>query len=115
MASLTPMPNSESRRPTFLRQWRQFRDLNQADAADRLDIKQGTLSKIERGDIPYNQDFLERAALAYGCDVEDLLSVDPLKPDPPKLVYSRLRNAPKAVQEQALRILDALLKDGTNG
>lgn len=51
--------------------------MNQEDAAGRLGIKQGTLSKIERGELPYNQDFLEQAARAYGCDVEDLLAVRP--------------------------------------
>lgn len=107
--------NPHTRQRTFLREWRKYRGLSQTEAAERVEIDQTTLGRIERGVVPYNQDFLERLALAYGCDVEDLLSVDPLKPDPPKLVYNRLRAAPKAVQEQALRILDALLRDGTNG
>lgn len=100
------------RKPTFIRAWRKFRDLTQVEAADRIEIKQGTLSKIERGDLPYNQDFLERAALAYGCDVSDLLENDPLRPDPPKLVWDRLKAAPRDVQETALAIIDALLKAG---
>jgi len=48
----------------------------------------------------------------YGCDPSDILNIDPMKPDPPRLVYDRLRAADKAVQERALAILDALLKAG---
>lgn len=103
-------PDASSRQPTFIRAWRQHRELTQVEAAERIDIKQSTLSKIERGDLPYNQDFLERAALAYGCDVSDLLEIDPLKPLPPKLVWNRLRAAPKDIQDKAFAILDALLK-----
>ncbi len=100
------------RLPTFLRQWRKFKDLTQEEAAERVGVTQATLTRIERGVIPYNHDFLERLALAYGCDPEDLLSIDPLKPDPPRLIYDRLKLAPKDVQDQAIAIIDALLKAG---
>lgn len=86
--------------------------LSQEKAAERMGIEQGTLSKIERGVLPYNQDFLELAALAYGCDPEDFLSIDPLKPDAPKLVYSKMRNAPLAVQKRIVEVVEALLKAG---
>lgn len=51
-------------------------------------------------------------ALVYGCDPSDILNIDPTQPDPPRLVYDRLRSADRAVQERALAILDALLKAG---
>lgn len=60
----------------------------------------------------YNQDFLERIALVYGCEPSDILNIDPLKPDPPRLVYDRLRAANKDVQDRAMAVLDALLKAG---
>lgn len=100
------------RAPTFLRAWRKYRKLSRDVAAERVDIDGTTLGRIERGEIPYNQDFLERMALVYGCDPSDILNIDPMKPDPPRLVYDRLRSADKAVQERALAILDALLKAG---
>jgi len=100
------------RAPTFLRAWRKHRKLSRDEAADRIEIDGTTLGRIERGDVPYNQDFLERIALVYGCDPSDLLNIDPLRPDPPRLVYNRLRNAEKEVQDRALAILDALLKAG---
>jgi transcriptional regulator with XRE-family HTH domain len=110
------MENSDEikqrRQPTFLRQWRKHRALSQEEAADRIGVKQGTLSKVERGELPYNQDFLERVALAYGCEPEDLLSVNPLKPDPLRLVVSDLRKAPADVRARAINVLEALLKAG---
>lgn len=108
------MPESERimRDPTFLREWRKYLKLSQEKAAERLSVKQGTLSKIERRLIPYNQDFLKKACDAYGRDLDELLFVNPLKPDPPRLVYSALRKAPHDVQRRALSIIEAFLKAG---
>lgn len=108
MASRKKSPHN--RRDTFLRNWRKFRELTLQRAADRLDIDYTTLGRIERGEVPYNQDLLERLAMAYGCEVTDLLDIDPLKPDAPKLVYSRLRHASPEIQRQALAIMEAFLK-----
>lgn len=94
----------------FLREWREFKKLSQEDAADRAEIDRTSLSKVENGKVPYNQDLLERLALAYGCDPDDLISMDPLKLDPPRLVYNQLRHAPPELQRQAANIIAALLK-----
>lgn len=103
---------AHTRAKTFLKEWREFRSLTQEEAAERLEIDRTTLSKIERREVPYNQDFLERAALAYGCDASDLLSINPTAPDPPRLIYDRLKNAKKEHQERALAIINALLDVG---
>jgi transcriptional regulator with XRE-family HTH domain len=95
-----------------MRHWRKYKGLTQTQAGERVDIDQATLGRIERGVLPYNQDLLERLALAYGCDVSDLLEIDPLKPDPPRLVYEKLRHAPPAMQKRAIEVLEALLKAG---
>lgn len=100
-----------TRKPTFFREWRKFRKLTQIEAADLLEVDQSTISRLERREIPYDQDILERMALVYGChEPYDLLSINPLKPDKPRLVYDALKNAPEPVQEQALAILNAFLK-----
>lgn len=91
-------------------EWREYRGFSQEEACERMDISTSTLSRIENGKLPYNQDFLEKAALAYGCDVTDLLDLNPVKPDPPRLIYDQLRAAPQAMQDRALAILEALLK-----
>ena len=80
--------------------------------AEQIEIDHSTLSRIKRRESPYDQDVLEKLALVYGCDPDDLLSIDPMKPDPPKLIYDRLKVANQDVQNRAIAILDALLKAG---
>jgi len=102
---------SEERQRTFLKEWREHRNLTLEEASERIDVHHTTLGRVEKGQIPYNQDFLERAALAYGCDVEDFLLVNPHAPaSHPKLVYDALKNASVEKQAEALRIIQALLK-----
>jgi transcriptional regulator with XRE-family HTH domain len=103
------------RRPTFLREWREFRGLTIEEAADRIGIDRTTLGRIETLKLPYNQDFMEKAELAYGVEVSELLNVDPFKPivtGPPQLIWDKLRDAPKDVQARALSVIEALLKAG---
>lgn len=64
---------------TYLKQWREYRNLSQEVAADRIGISRPNLSKIENGAVPYSQPILEAAAFAYRCEVGDLLSVNPFK------------------------------------
>lgn len=94
----------------FLRQWRNHKGLSQEEAADRADIDRSTLSRIEAGAVPYNQDLLERLALAYGCDPQDLITINPAHWDGPRLVYNALLRAPDDKQKAALAILEAFLK-----
>lgn len=101
-----------ARQKTFLREWRKYFGISQDDAASRVEIDRTTLSKIERGQLPYNQDFLEKLALAYGCDAADFLNVNPLAPDPPRLVWGALKKASPEKQAEAWRIVEALLKAG---
>lgn len=98
------------RRVTYLREWRKYRKLSQETLADRLEIDRTTLSRIERGELPYNQDFLERAAVALGCEPEDIISRDPLRPDPPRLVYDALMTVDNDTRTKVMAMIEALLK-----
>lgn len=98
------------RRKHFLREWRDYRELSQEEAAARAHVSRTTLSKIESGQVPYNQDLLERLAFAYGIEVDDLLTVDPRFWDEPRLVYDAVKRAPPDMQSRALEIVRALLK-----
>jgi len=84
--------------------------MTQDDVAERIEVDRTTLSRVERGESPYDQDILEKLALAFGCEAEDLLSIDPLAPDPPKLVYEAVRRAPPDKQEEVWRVVQAMLK-----
>jgi transcriptional regulator with XRE-family HTH domain len=72
---------SAPRRQTFLRQWRKSRDLTLERAADRFNMSAAQLWRIETGEAPYTQDFLELAARAYRTDVASLLMRDPTDPE----------------------------------
>lgn len=101
----------------YLREWRKYRKKQDrkwtlAYVAELVEVDHSSLSRLERGESPYDEDILQKLALAYGCDPADLLNINPLTPDPPKLVYDRLRAAPKELQDRALAVLDALLRAG---
>lgn len=64
--------------PHYLKQWREFRGINQDDAAAAINLERGSLSKIENGHIPYQQQYVEGLARLYGCRPADLLGTDPL-------------------------------------
>ena len=78
----------------FLKEWREFRELDQEQAASRLDLSRTQLSKIENRRSPYSQGLLEAAAEAYNCTVADLLMRNPLNKDAPWSLYETLRKAP---------------------
>jgi transcriptional regulator with XRE-family HTH domain len=67
----------EPRRKTFLREWRKHRGFSLEAAAAEVGITKPTLSRIERGEIPYKQDLLENLGLLYGCHPAELLIQDP--------------------------------------
>ena len=69
--------------PHYLRAWRDFRDVSQETAAVAIGVERGSLSKIESGQVPYKQHYVEGLAALYRCTVGDLLSVDPTAPRPP--------------------------------
>lgn len=107
-AHMPPVPKPRPRFPTFLRHWRVYRKLTQETACERLDIDRSTLSKIERGLVPYSQGLLERAADAYNCEPADLLMRDPESP-----IWSlmdSLRRLPEAQQRVLVGAIRGMLE-----
>lgn len=109
-------PVAPVRRRTFLKEWRKFNNLSQQAACNLLedenfDITQGTLSKIERSELPYNQDLLEHAAKIYHCSVAALLTVNPLrKGDPLHKALSDLDDMPQDIRRQVANVIAAMIK-----
>jgi transcriptional regulator with XRE-family HTH domain len=99
-----------TRRRTFLKEWREYRSLTQEQAAERIGVTQATLSRVERGVTPYDQDLLERIAFAYLCEPADLLMRNPLDRDAVWSITDNLRKADPVELERAAAMIDLLLK-----
>ena len=86
----------------------------QEAAAERLGITQCTLSRIETGKLPYNQDFLEQAAKVYNCTAIDLIGRNPFDTSAYWAIFETLNKLPKHRQTDAARIIRALADNGTD-
>lgn len=106
-----------ARRPTYIKAWRKHRDLTLEKLAERLkveleiEISQGQLSRIERGETPYNQDILEALAAAMRCEPADLIMRDPAKAD---ALWTLLDGLKPVQREQAIAVIQALQRTGTD-
>jgi len=93
-----------------IRQWRRFRGLTMEQFAERLGLSLAAVSRIERGQQPYRQDFLELAADVLRCSPADLIVRDPTAPASDIwATYAELDPESKAV---AAAMLEALLRRG---
>lgn len=95
---------------TYLKQWREFRQKTQEQAAPLLGIDQSTLSRLERGISPYDQDFLEKAAFVYMCEPQDLIMRNPKDQDAVWSITDNLKKATPSDRVRAAAVIDALLK-----
>ncbi len=106
------------RRPTFIRAWRKHRDLTLSKFAERLsvelemDISDGQLSRIERGQTPYSQDVLEAFAQVLRCEPADLIMRDPGQADG---LWSLIDGLKPTERLQAIEVIKALQRTGTGG
>jgi transcriptional regulator with XRE-family HTH domain len=98
------------RNPHFIAAWRKSLGLTQTAVEDELGWNQSKVSRLERGETPYDQDALERLAELFDRDVVDLLKSDPADPDALWRLFVRVSEAPKSVQEQAKVFLKFLLQ-----
>lgn len=74
-------PHAPLRR-TFIREWREFRNLSQDRLVDRVrervpTFSKASLSRIENGKQPYSQPILEALADALSIEPQDLLMRHP--------------------------------------
>lgn len=95
----------------FAKEWRKYKKLSQTEIARRLGVTQSEISKIDKLDKRVKTSDLAAYAFALGIDVEDLILVNPLKPDMPRLVYSKMLHVDKEKQRQVLDVVMALLKE----
>lgn len=102
--------NMPMRKPAhFLKEWRKHRDYTQEQMAERLEITQGHLSKIESGKRDYDQALLEKAAEILQCDVPDLLARNP---DDPEGMWSIWENVGPVERRQIVEIAKTFKRAG---
>lgn len=74
-----------------------------------------SIGRIEIGKQPYSQQTLEAIAEALGVSASLLLEVNPDKDGDVVDITLRLNKAPRELREQAISILEALLKPTGSG
>lgn len=104
-----PAPKPKHR-PTFIRQWREARELTLEELAERIGTTHATLSRVERGLIPYGQEMLEMIAEELGTDVASLIMRNPTDPDG---IWSIWEKARPGERKMIVDIAKTVVKTGT--
>lgn len=103
-------PRKQFRR-TFIRQWREFRNLTLERLAERIDMSASALSYLERGQSAYTQETLERIADALGTDAASLIMRNPADED---AIWSIWDNASEGEKRQIAEVARALKRASSN-
>jgi transcriptional regulator with XRE-family HTH domain len=103
-----------ARKATYIRAWRNKRGYSLDDMVGRLAVigvetTGASLSRIERGIQPYNQDMLEAIAAALDLEVWQLIRDNP--DIPPAKVFDFLQYLNPDEAEQADKVLRAMFGD----
>ena len=99
-----------ARRQTFLRQWREYRNLTQDDLAERLGTSKASISRIEAGQQAYTQDFLEACADALRTDPASLLMRNPTDEEAVWSLWDKAKIGDRKMIENIVR---SVIKTGT--
>lgn len=103
---------------TYIKEWREKRGLSLRRLADRLEqtpggdllISHTSIGRIEKGQQPYSQPILEAIAEALGVSASMLLEVNPNIDGDVIDITLRLKKASPELRQQAIDIIQALLK-----
>ena len=116
------MTAHDSHRGHYFREWRKACGLTLEQAADRIErasearadaapasrpisMTHATLSRIERGRLPYSQGLLEVLAQVYRTDRASLIMRDPCEPEGLWSIWEQLQPVER---RQAVAVLKAL-------
>lgn len=78
-------------------------------------VTDGAISQLERGEVNYVQPMLEAIAEALACEPGDLVMRDPTDKSAPWSIVDKLQKADEPTRKRIIRVVDELLKDGTEG
>lgn len=88
----------------FIREWRKHRGLTLEQLAERLHTTHATLSRIERGLLPYNQPLLERLAEELGTDPASLIMRNPEAGDAIWSIWDTLTPVQRTQLEEVAKV-----------
>lgn len=103
-------PKKRAFRKTYIRQWRDYRNLTLEQLAERIDMTPSHLSMLERGLRGYTQETLERIADALQTDVASLLMRDPTEEG---AIWSIWEHAKPGERKMIVDIAKTITKTGT--
>ena len=97
--------------PTYLLEWRKFRDLSLEQVGNLMGIDKTAISRIERGLTPYDQIHLQQMSEIYRATIPDLLYTDPRRQTQPNQFGTvGFQNVPQEIKKP-----DAALPRTTDG
>lgn len=99
-----------ARRRTFIKEWREYRQLTQDALAERLKTSKASISRIEGGTQAYTQDFLEACADALRIDPASLIMRDPTDEG---AMWSLWNQAEEAERDDTAKYLEFRVKTRT--
>lgn len=99
----------------FFREWRKFRQLTQEQLAERVEMSVASISQIETGKQGFTDATLTVLARELNCREGDLLMRNPLDKNAPWSLEDRLQRATPDQRRQALAVVEAIMKTGTDG
>ena len=97
-------------RRTFIREWRQHRNLTLEQLAGRLEMTASLLSMLERGQRGYRQETLEAIAEALQTDTGSLIMRNPQDND---AIWSIWDHAKQGERQMITEIARTIVKTGT--
>jgi transcriptional regulator with XRE-family HTH domain len=95
----------------YIREWRKKMGLTQVQLSERAEVTQAMISRVEKGE-PYNEEFIERIAMAMNLTIADLTMRDPSDPDGLWSIYDQLSPQQRV---QLVETGKVILKTGTGG
>lgn len=103
----------------YIREWRKFRGMTQAELAAAVGLGESSISQLEKFKQGYRQETLEALAEVLHCRPGDLLMRNPTDEEAP---WSLLDHLPAEKRRHAMRIIQTFIdeqdaddRDGTVG
>jgi len=109
MASVKKQKRNRSK--TYIKAWRNLRELSQEKVAEKIGISRENYGRIESGKVPYNQDYLELCAETLNCTPADLLGCDPKMQNLVEQLHALVVRAHHSDQKRVLDIAKTLIEN----